>query len=185
MGLYDDILVEQQPVPQPSLQAQSSATSTGLFDDLLVEQPEQPKPTFADSHPFIASVPEAGKQFGVRAVKSFPEFAKGLNDLVALAGDKTHLQGLSDFGRSNAEFWQQQSDKIQIDPKYQGLQGLKSKETFLPTVLGSVGDQATNLLTAAGGGAGGAKLAAQAGLKGLAKAGVITCLLYTSDAADE
>ena len=185
MGLYDDILVEQQPVPQPSLQAQSSATSTGLFDDLLVEQPEQPKPTFADSHPFIASVPEAGKQFGVRAVKSFPEFAKGLNDLVALAGDKTHLQGLSDFGRSNAEFWQQQSDKIQIDPKYQGLQGLKSKETFLPTVLGSVGDQATNLLTAAGGGAGGAKLAAQAGLKGLAKAGVITAGTSVPNLAQE
>lgn len=174
MGLYDDILVEQQqPVPQPSIQTQS--TGSGLFDDLLVEQPAQPaKPAFAEAHPFVASIPEAGKQFGTRAVKSFPEFAKGMNDLVALVGDKTHLQGLSNFGRSNADFWQQQSDKIQIDPKYQGLQGLKSKETFLPTVFGSVGDQATNLLTAAGGGAGGAKLAAQAGLKGLAKAGAIT-----------
>lgn len=183
MGLYDDILVEQQTAPQPSTQTQS--TGSGLFDDLLVEQPVQPKPTFVEAHPFVASIPEAGKQFGVRAVKSFPEFAKGLNDLTALIGDKTHLQSLADFGRSNADFWQQQSDKIQIDPKYQGLQGLKSKETFLPTVFGSVGDQATNLLTAAGGGAGGAKFATQAGLKGLAKAGVITAGTSVPNLAQE
>ena len=130
--------------------------------------------TFSESHPILASAPEALKQLGTRAVKSFPEFGVGVNDLVSLVGDKTGLQGLSDFGRSNAQFWQEQSDKIQIDPKYQGLKGLQSKETVLPTVLGSIGDQASNLLMAGGGGAAGAKAAAGLGLKGAAKAGLIT-----------
>lgn len=173
MGLYDDLL-EEQPNVAPQKNVKNNTKSSGLYDDLLVEEPQQTQPTFAENHPFVASIPEAGKQFGVRAVKSFPEFARGVNDLTALIGDKTGLNGLSDFGRSNAEFWQNQSDKIQIDPKYQGLKGLSSKETFLPTVLGSVGDQATNLLMAGGGGGAGAKAAATMGLKGAAKAGLIT-----------
>lgn len=173
MGLYDDLL-EEQPKVAPQKNVKNNTKSSGLYDDLLVEEPQQTQPTFAENHPFVASIPEAGKQFGVRAVKSFPEFARGVNDLTALIGDKTGLNGLSDFGRSNAEFWQTQSDKIQIDPKYQGLKGLSSKETFLPTVLGSVGDQATNLLMAGGGGGAGAKAAATMGLKGAAKAGLIT-----------
>lgn len=173
MGLYDDLL-EEQPKVAPQKNVKNNTKSSGLYDDLLVEEPQQTQPTFAENHPFVASIPEAGKQFGVRAVKSFPEFARGVNDLTALIGDKTGLNGLSDFGRSNAEFWQTQSDKIQIDPKYQGLKGLSSKETFLPTVLGSVGDQATNLLMAGGGGGAGAKTAATMGLKGAAKAGLIT-----------
>ena len=148
-----------------------------VSDEYNLNFNEPTKQTFAESHPFVASLPEAGKQFGVRTVKSYPEFAKGLNDLVALVGDKTNLQGLSDFGRTNADFWQRQSDKIQINPKYQGLEGLAGenwKSTLIPTITGSIGDQATNLLTAAGGGAAGAKTAAQLGLKGLAKAGLIT-----------
>lgn len=173
MGLYDDLL-EEQPNVAPQKNVKNNTKSSGLYDDLLVEEPQQTQPTFAENHPFVASIPEAGKQFGVRAVKSFPEFARGVNDLTALIGDKTGLNGLSDFGRSNAEFWQNQSDKIQIDPKYQGLKGLSSKETFLPTVLGSVGDQATNLLMAGGGSGAGAKAAATMGLKGAAKAGLIT-----------
>lgn len=176
MGLYDDIdneVLNNKPVSTSNNNVKNS--NVGLFDDIdaQVAQP-QVQPTFADNHPIVASVPEAFKQFGTRAVKSYPEFAKGLNDLIALAGDKTGIQGLSDFGRSNADFWQEQSDKIQIDPKYQGVNGLKNKATFLPTVAGSIGDQATNLLTAMGGGAGGAKVAAQVGAKGLAKAGLIT-----------
>ena len=159
MGLYDDLL-EEQPKVAPQKNVKNNTKSSGLYDDLLVEEPQQTQPTFAENHPFVASIPEAGKQFGVRAVKSFPEFARGVNDLTALIGDKTGLNGLSDFGRSNAEFWQNQSDKIQIDPKYQGLKGLSSKETLLPTVLGSVGDQFTNLLMAGGGGGAGAKAAA-------------------------
>lgn len=173
MGLYDDLL-EEQPNVAPQKNVKNNTKSSGLYDDLLVEEPQQTQPTFAENHPFVASIPEAGKQFGVRAVKSFPEFARGVNDLTALIGDKTGLNGLSDFGRSNAEFWQNQSDKIQIDPKYQGLKGLSSKETLLPTVLGSVGDQFTNLLMAGGGGGAGAKAAATMGLKGAAKAGLIT-----------
>ena len=115
MGLYDDILEEQQ-VAAPQAVVQNKANQQGgLFDDILTEQP-QPQPTFKDNHPILASTPEALKQFGTRAVKSYPEFGKGVNDAVALLGDKTGLQGLSDFGRSNAAFWQEQSDKIQIDP---------------------------------------------------------------------
>lgn len=137
--------------------------------------PAQPQEkTFAEAHPFIASLPEAGKQLGLRAAKSFPEFGKGVNDLVALAGDKTGLKGVADFGRSNAQFWQEAADSIQTDSKYQGLQGLKSKETFLPTLAGEVGGQTANLLFAGGGGAAGAKAAAGLGLKGAAKAGLIT-----------
>ncbi len=134
----------------------------------------KPKPTFAESHPFVASIPEAGKQFGTRSVKSVPEFARGVSDLVALSGDMTGLQGVSKFGRTNANFWQNLSNKIQVDPKYQGVKGLSSAATFLPTVLGSVGDQATNIATTTLGGAGGLKAAAQLGLKGATKAGLIT-----------
>lgn len=144
--------------------------------------------TFAEAHPFIASLPEAGKQFGVRAVKSYPEFAKGLNDLIALVGDKTGLEGLGNFGKNNAEYWQRQSDKIQIDPKYQGLEGLAGenwKSTLIPTITGSLGDQATNILTAAAGGAGGAKLAGQIGAKGLTKAGLITAGTAMPNVAQE
>lgn len=184
MGLYDDLL-EEQPKVAPQKNVKNNTKSSGLYDDLLVEEPQQTQPTFAENHPFVASIPEAGKQLGVRAVKSFPEFARGVNDLTALIGDKTGLNGLSDFGRSNAEFWQNQSDKIQIDPKYQGLKGLSSKETFLPTVLGSVGDQATNLLMAGGGGGAGAKAAATMGLKGAAKAGLITAGTSVPNLAQE
>lgn len=133
----------------------------------------------------VSSIPEAAKQFGTRAVKSFPQFGVGVNDLVSLVGDKTGLQGLSDFGRSNAQFWQEQSDKIQIDPKYQGVKGLSSPETFLPTVAGSVGDQATNLITAMGGGAGGAGAAARLGLNGLSKAGLIAAGTSIPNVAQE
>lgn len=184
MGLYDDLL-EEQPKVAPQKNVKNNTKSSGLYDDLLVEEPQQTQPTFAENHPFVASIPEAGKQFGVRAVKSFPEFARGVNDLTALIGDKTGLNGLSDFGRSNAEFWQNQSDKIQIDPKYQGLKGLSSKETLLPTVLGSVGDQFTNLLMAGGGGGAGAKAAATMGLKGAAKAGLITAGTSVPNLAQE
>ena len=184
MGLYDDLL-EEQPKVAPQKNVKNNTKSSGLYDDLLVEEPQQTQPTFAENHPFVASIPEAGKQFGVRAVKSFPEFARGVNDLTALIGDKTGLNGLSDFGRSNAEFWQNRSDKIQIDPKYQGLKGLSSKETLLPTVLGSVGDQFTNLLMAGGGGGAGAKAAATMGLKGAAKAGLITAGTSVPNLAQE
>ena len=127
-------------------------------------EPTPPEPTFADKHPFVSSIPEAGKQFGTRAVKSFPEFGKGLNDLVALVGDKTGMNGLSEFGRFNARYWDDVANNIKVDPKYQGLNGLKSKETFLPTLAGEIGGQATNLLMAAGGGAGGGMAAKAAGL---------------------
>lgn len=154
MGLYDDLLIEEEQVkPQPQAQPKTNNGSSGLYDDLLIqEEPVKPQ-TFRESHPILASTPEAFKQLGLRAIKSYPEFGKGLNDLVALAGDKTHLQGLSDFGRSNAQFWQDASDKIVIDDKYRGLNGLKNKETVLPTIMGEIGGQATNLLMAAGGGA--------------------------------
>lgn len=213
MGLYDDIL-EEQPKVVPQQNAKNNTKSSGLYDDLLVEEPQQPQPTFADNHPFVASIPEAGKQLGIRSVKSYPEFAKGLNDLTALTGDilsnvyneykntklfntlnnnsvynkfiknstagtllNTALQNgdnLANYGRSNVDYWQSLSDKIQIDPKYQGVKGLSSKQTFIPTVLGSVGDQFTNLLMAGGGGGAGAKAAATLGLKSAAKAGLIT-----------
>ena len=173
MGLYDDIL-EEQPQIAPQKQMQNN-TNSGLFDDILTEQTQQQtQPTFAENHPFLASTPEALKQLGQGAIHSFPEFGKGLNDLVALVGDKTGLQGVSDFGRSNAEFWGDLADRTQRDQKYQGVKGLSSKETFLPTVLGSVGDQTANLLMAGGGGAAGAKAATALGLKGLAQAGLIT-----------
>lgn len=182
MGLYDDIL-EEQPI-KAAPQKNATIQGSGLFDDLLVEEP-QTQPTFSEAHPILASTPEALKQFGTRAVKSYPEFAKGLNDLVALAGDKTGLQGVSDFGRSNAQFWQEQSDKIQIDPKYQGVKGLQSKETVLPTIMGSLGDQASNLLMAGGGGAAGAKAAVGLGLKGAAKTGLITAGTAVPNLAQE
>lgn len=180
MGLYDDLL-QEQPTTAPIKNAPQSG---GLYDDLLIEQPKA-EPTFAEAHPFVASLPEAGKQLGLRAAKSFPEFGKGVNDLVALAGDKMGLKGVADFGRSNAQFWQEAADSIQTDAKYQGLQGLKSKETFLPTLAGEVGGQAANLLFAGGGGAAGAKAAAGLGLKGAAKAGLITAGTAVPNLAQE
>lgn len=176
MGIYDELDKEVLTTKPQSTSIKNNNNSGGLFDELDNEvlSQQQTQPTFAENHPFLASTPEALKQLGLRTAKSFPEFGKGLNDLVALVGDKTGLQGVSDFGRFNSNFWQEQSDKIQIDPKYQGVKGLSSKETFLPTVLGSVGDQAANLLMAGGGGAAGAKAATALGLKGLAQAGLIT-----------
>lgn len=176
MGIYDELDKEVLTTKPQSTSIKNNNNSGGLFDELDNEvlSQQQTQPTFADNHPFLASTPEALKQLGLRTAKSFPEFGKGLNDLVALVGDKTGLQGVSDFGRFNSNFWQELSDKFQIDPKYQGVKGLSSKETFLPTVLGSVGDQAANLLMAGGGGAAGAKAATALGLKGLAQAGLIT-----------
>ena len=183
MGLFDDI--DNQVLTTNTVSTLNNTNTRGLFDD-IDSQVQQPKePTFAEAHPILASTPEALKQFGTRAVKSYPEFAKGLNDLVALAGDKTGLQGVSDFGRFNAQYWQEQSDKIQIDPKYQGVKGLQSKETVLPTIMGSLGDQASNLLMAGGGGAAGAKAAVGLGLKGAAKTGLITAGTAVPNLAQE
>lgn len=144
------------------------------YQEPVTQSENQINKNFADNHPIVSSIPEAGKQFGLRAIKSYPEFAKGLNDLTALIGDKTGINSISNFGKNNAEFWENQSNKIQINPEYQGIKGLSKKSTFLPTVLGSVGDQATKVLMAMGGGAGGAKVAGQIGLNGLSKAGLIT-----------
>ena len=134
MGLYDDLLEEQPKIAPKS----NIKNSSGLYDDLFIEEPKQnvQPQSFKEAHPFVSSLPEAGKQLGLRAVKSYPEFAKGLNDLTALIGDKTNWKGLANWSRDNADFWQEQSDKIKIDPRYQGLNGLKSKETFIPTVMG-------------------------------------------------
>lgn len=189
MGLYDDI--DKEVLGQTGTSTDNTTKHQepkGIFDDIDNEvnvQTQVQQPTFAENHPFVASLPEAAKQFGTRAVKSYPEFGKGLNDLVTLIGDKTGIDGLSNFGRSNAEFWQNQSDKIQVNPKYQGIKGLSSKETLIPTVLGSIGDQVTNILTAAGGGAGGAGLAGKLGLNGLAKAGLITAGTSVPNLAQE
>lgn len=144
------------------------------YREPIAQTENQVNKSFTDNHPIVSSIPEAGKQFALRTIKSYPEFAKGLNDLTALIGDKTGISPISNFGKNNAEFWENQSNKIQINPEYQGIKGLSSKKTFIPTVLGSVGDQTTNILMSMGGGVGGAKLAAQAGLKGLSKAGIIT-----------
>ena len=176
MGIYDELDKEVLTTKPQSTSIKNNNNSGGLFDELDNEvlSQQQTQPTFAENHPFLASTPEALKQLGQGAIHSFPEFGKGLNDLVALVGDKTGLQGVSDFGRSNAEFWGDLADRTQRDQKYQGVKGLSSKATFLPTVLGSVGDQTANLLMAGGGGAAGAKAATALGLKGLAQAGLIT-----------
>ncbi len=179
-------------------------SSSSLLDG-YEEQPEEKQQTFSEAHPFVSSLPQAAKQLGIRAVKSYPDFAKGLNDLVALTGDlgqraynnvkdnniyngltKYTLSGkaldgllknssnISEFGRDNAEFWQEKSDKIQIDPKYQGLKGLKNKGTIIPTIAGEVGGQATNLLMALGGGAAGGIASKAAGASKLGQAAIVT-----------
>lgn len=111
------------------------------------------------------SLPATGKEFGVGAYRSFPQFGKGVNDLVALTGDVTGIKGLSDFGRSNAQYWQNTLDNMpQRGEQYQGAKGLTNPKTFLPTVAGTVGEQATNLLMSGGGAGAGAKTAATIGL---------------------
>ena len=142
---YEEELLKQQR------EAQKQQTKGSLLDGYTPATPEAPvipQQTFSEAHPFVSSLPEAGKQLGLRALQSFPEFGKGVNDLVALTGDKTGLQGLSDFGRSNAQFWEDKANSINIDTKYRGLKGLSSKETFIPTLAGEVGGQATNILMA-------------------------------------
>lgn len=182
---YNVPSLEDEELQQEEYKSLLSGYSGQKGDGFTPDFGENKPQTFSESHPILASTPEALKQLGTRAVKSFPEFGVGVNDLVSLVGDKTGLQGLSDFGRSNAQFWQEQSDKIQVDPKYKGLKGLKSKETVLPTVLGSIADQASNLLMAGGGGAAGAKAAAGWGLKGAAKAGLITAGTSVPNLAQE
>lgn len=163
MGLYDDILEEQpQVAPQKNVQ---NNKSSGLFDDLLAEQPA-PQPTFADNHPFVASLPETGMTLGRAAKKSYYDFGAGVNDVLALVGDKTGISPLANFGKSNAEFWQERSNDVgaRINEDYQHLSGLTNKSTVLPTIANAVGSQATNLLMAAGGGAAGGVAAKAAGL---------------------
>ena len=169
MGLYDDILEEQpQAAPQKIIQknTQQKKSGSGLYDDLLAEQPAEQKPTFAESHPFIASLPETGVTFGRAAKKSYYDFGAGLNDALALAGDKTGIKPLADFGKNNAEFWQERSDDVgaRINDNYQHLSGLTDKSTVLPTIANAVGSQATNLLMAAGGGVAAGTAAKAAGL---------------------
>ena len=177
MGLFDDIDNEVLGTSNNNVNINNSGS---LFADIdseieAEELERQENNKFSNKHPFIASIPEAGKQFGLRGVKSFPEFGKGLNDLVALIGDKTNLQGLSNFAKSNASYWDSLAEKVPTDTRYQGLKGLKSKETFIPTLFGEIGGQASNIAMAGGGAGAGAKIATQAGLKGLAK-GAVTSL---------
>lgn len=111
------------------------------------------------------SLPATAKEFGVGAYRSFPQFGKGVNDLVALTGDVTGIKGLSDFGRSNAQYWQNTLDSMpQRGEQYQGAKGLTNPKTFLPTVAGTIGEQAMNILTSGGGAGAGAKAAAKFGL---------------------
>ena len=178
MGLYDDIdneVLEQNTSNNSVKTENSNNLNGGLFDDFDREIQEEYRPkSFVEQHPVIDSIPEAAKQFGSRAVKSYPEYAAGLNDLLANVGDKFGAKGLSDFGRSNYEFWKRQSDKIPINAKFQGVAGLSNPNTVLPTIAGSIGDQATNIINAVGGGAIGAGAAAKLGLSGLAKTGMTT-----------
>lgn len=177
MGLFDEIDREvlNQNTSDNNVQNTENNTSTGLFAEIDREVEEEFRPkSFAEKHPVVASIPEATKQFGSRAVKSYPEYAAGLNDLLANVGDKVGAKKLSDFGRSNYEFWKEQSGKIPVNQKYQGVAGLLNPSTILPTITGSVGDQATNIINAVGGGAIGAKAAAKLGLGGLAKTGLVT-----------
>lgn len=177
MGLFDEIDREvlNQNTSDNNVQNTENNTSTGLFAEIDREVEEEFRPkSFAEKHPVVASIPEATKQFGSRAVKSYPEYAAGLNDLLANVGDKVGAKKLSDFGRSNYEFWKEQSGKIPVNQKYQGVAGLLNPSTILPTITGSVGDQATNIINAVGGGAIGAKVAAKLGLGGLAKTGLVT-----------
>ena len=144
----------------------------------------QRQSSFSYKHPIVSSFKEVPSQLGKRTLKSFPEFIKGLNDTLFLGNEA--LKGIRQSSPllryandpderytpnylENALYWQEQADKIKIDPKYQGLKGLSSKETFLPTVAGELGGQATNIATALAGGIGGTKLATQLGIKGLGK----------------
>jgi len=104
MGLYDNIL-DKHRENAVLIEAENQK---GLYDDILahprINPPAEAIPDVqASEHPFLSSLPEAGKQFGLRAVKSYPEFAKGLNDLTALAGDTMNIKGLSDFGKKGAQ----------------------------------------------------------------------------------
>lgn len=161
--LYD---IPQVPIPQRGTLVNSDGVPMETVADVLSNTAEPSKKTFAQSHPVIASVPETVGTFGRAAKKSYYDFGTGVNDLLTLAGDKTGIKGLSDFGRSNAQFWQQRSGDVdqRINDKYQKLAGLTDASTVLPTIANAIGSQATNLLMAAGGGAGAGTLAKAAGL---------------------
>lgn len=120
------------------------------------------------------SLPTTAKELGVGMYRSFPQFGKGVNDLVALTGDVTGIKGLSDFGRSNAQYWQNTLDNMpQRGEQYQGAKGLTNPKTLLPTIAGTIGEQATNLLMSGGGAGAGAKTAATVGL-GKLGTGILT-----------
>lgn len=161
--LYD---IPQVPIPQRGTLVNSDGVPMETVADVMSNTAEPSKKTFAQSHPIIASVPETVGTFGRAAKKSYYDFGTGVNDLLTLAGDKTGIKGLSDFGRSNAQFWQQRSGDVdqRINDKYQKLAGLTDASTVLPTIANAIGSQATNLLMAAGGGAGAGTLAKAAGL---------------------
>lgn len=156
MGLFDEIdkeVLKENNTSNKNINNNNS-TSAGLFDEIDKEvlQPTQTQPSVMSQIPNVAL--ESAKQFGKRAIKSYPDFAKGLNDTVALLGDRFNNKALSSFGRKNANFWEDISNKIPQDPNYSGLQGLTGGwQKAIPTVLGEVGGQATNLGMAMSGGA--------------------------------
>ena len=86
MGIYDELDKEVLTTKPQSTSIKNNNNSGGLFDELDNEvlSQQQTQPTFAENHPFLASTPEALKPLGQGAIHSFPEFGKGLNDLVAL-----------------------------------------------------------------------------------------------------
>ena len=114
MGLFDEI--DQEVLKENNTSNKninnSNSTSVGLFDEIDKEvlQPTQTQPSVMSQIPGVAL--ESAKQFGKRAIKSYPDFAKGLNDTVALIGDRFNNQTLSSFGRKNANFWEDVSNKI-------------------------------------------------------------------------
>ena len=93
----------------------------------------------------------------------------------AIASSIDNSEASANFHKKNAEFWQNQSDKIQIDKEYSGLEGLSGGwKKAVPTIAGEIGGQATNLLMALGGGAAGGLAAKGLGVGKVATAGLVT-----------
>ena len=134
------------------------------------------------STPILNQVGNVAKNTAIQAGKGFVRGSQALNagmsDLITMTGDAIQLLPTNEFtapiktnvgipiselGRFNKQFYDKKIDEYR-DQQYSGIEGLKRADTFLPTAIGMVAEQAPMLAGSAVGAAGKVGKAQQLGL---------------------
>lgn len=160
---------------------------------------DEATPVSKPSTPVLNQVGNVAKNTAIQAGKGFVRGSQALNagmsDLITMTGDAIQLLPTNEFtapiktnvgipiselGRFNKQFYDKKVDEYR-DQQYTGIQGLKRADTFLPTAIGMVAEQAPMLAGSAIGAAGKVGKAQQLGtMVGAAIPGFIQQGEYTS-----